>query len=135
MAISAPLSIRGHPAIVYPGHPAIFVPGDLMSAHRPGCAAEVAVQPGRQAAHRIPVGPKQVSAAAERRTSASANALRPLRYRDVGLAACISYGREEPPPGGCTPASSQDGRGSPTGSLTGCQRPPSSSRTQPYRAS
>jgi len=82
-----------------------------------------------------PVFAEQVSAAAERRTSASANALRPLRYRDVGLAACISYGREEPPPGGCTPASSQDGRGSPTGSLTGCQRPPSSSRTQPHRAS
>jgi hypothetical protein len=47
MAVSAPLSIRGHPAI--------FAPGDLMSAHGLAGAAEVAVQSRLQAAHRIPV--------------------------------------------------------------------------------
>jgi NADH dehydrogenase FAD-containing subunit len=46
----------------YPGHPAIFAPGDLMSAHGLPGAAEVAVKPGLQAAHRIPVRSKEVSA-------------------------------------------------------------------------
>jgi NADH dehydrogenase FAD-containing subunit len=50
MAVSAPVSIRDHPAI--------FAPGDLMSAHGLAGAAEVAVQPGLQAAHRIPAGRK-----------------------------------------------------------------------------
>jgi hypothetical protein len=38
------------------GHPAIFAPVDLTSAHGLPGAADVAVHPGLQSAHRIPVG-------------------------------------------------------------------------------
>jgi hypothetical protein len=56
--------------------------------------AEIATWPGCKRR----IGPRRAEGgkrrAAERGTSGSADAFRPLRYRDLGLAACISYDRE-----------------------------------------
>jgi hypothetical protein len=65
-----------------------------MSAHGLPGAAEAAVQPGLQAAHRIPVGPKEAGRPAlSAGTSGSGNAVRLFLYRDLGSATCISCGR------------------------------------------
>ena len=125
MVISAPLTIRGHPAI--------FVPGDLMSAHSLAGAAEVTVSRGCSRTpdpRRAEVGERP---AAERGTSASVDAVRPLRYRDLGLAACISIVAR-----GLHRVHSDEFAGWPgsrSGSLSGSQRPPPSSHTQPHQTS
>ncbi|HTS95842.1 MAG TPA: NAD(P)/FAD-dependent oxidoreductase [Streptosporangiaceae bacterium] len=64
-----------------PGHPAIYVVGDMMSLrHLPG-VAEVAMQSGLYAGHRI------------RRQAAGQQPARPFRYHDLGSAAYICRGR------------------------------------------
>jgi NADH dehydrogenase len=71
--------------LTIPGHPEISVLGDIMSLdHLPG-VAEVAIQSGHYAGHRI-------------RARASVGAreggtVKPFRYRDLGSAAYISRGR------------------------------------------
>jgi NADH:ubiquinone reductase (H+-translocating) len=71
--------------LTIPGHPEISVLGDVMSLdHLPG-VAEVAIQSGHYAGHRIRV-----------RASGSARegrAVKPFRYTDLGSAAYISRGR------------------------------------------
>jgi NADH:ubiquinone reductase (H+-translocating) len=74
--------IQVQPDLTLPEHPEIVVAGDLMSLdHLPGLA-EVAMQSGSYAGHRIR---RQV----ERRGSTQ----KPFRYRDLGSAAYISRGR------------------------------------------
>ena len=64
-----------------PGHPEISVVGDLMSLNKLPGVAEVAMQSGLYAGHRI------------RRQIAGADTAKPFRYRDLGSAAYISRGR------------------------------------------
>src|SRR5260370_1804115 len=98
-AVSASLTIRGHPAI--------FAPGDLMRAHCLPGAAEVAVQPGLQDAHRIPGRPKEVSA---RPLSAElAAAGKPSGRSATAISArppASPTAARRPPPRGCHPAGS-----------------------------
>ena len=63
------------------GHPAISVLGDMMCLDKLPGVAEVAMQSGLYAGHRI------------RRRAAGALAEKPFRYRDLGSAAYISRGR------------------------------------------
>jgi hypothetical protein len=69
--------------------------------------------------------------AAASQTSGSRNAVWLFRYHDLGSATSPMIA-PRPPPGSCIPAGS---RGSPIGSLAGCQRSPLPSHTQPHRAS
>ncbi len=64
-----------------PGHPEICVVGDLMSLNKLPGVAEVAMQSGLYAGHRI------------RRQIAGADTAKPFRYHDLGSAAYISRGR------------------------------------------
>jgi NADH dehydrogenase len=67
--------------LTIPGHPEISVLGDMMSLdHLPG-VAEVAMQGGLYAGHRV------------RRRASGNMAEKPFRYRDLGSAAYISRGR------------------------------------------
>jgi NADH:ubiquinone reductase (H+-translocating) len=71
--------------LTIPGHPEISVLGDIMSLdHLPG-VAEVAIQSGYYAGHRIRV---RASGGAR-----DAGTVKPFRYRDLGSAAYISRGR------------------------------------------
>jgi len=63
------------------GHPEISVLGDMMCLDKLPGVAEVAMQSGLYAGHRI------------RRRAAGALAEKPFRYRDLGSAAYISRGR------------------------------------------
>jgi NADH:ubiquinone reductase (H+-translocating) len=63
------------------GHPEIFVVGDMMSLGKLPGVAEVAMQAGLYAGHRIKQDIEQTGSA------------RPFRYRDLGSAAYISRGR------------------------------------------
>ncbi len=63
------------------GHPEISVLGDMMSLNKLPGVAEVAMQSGLYAGHRI------------RRRAAGPAAEKPFRYRDLGSAAYISRGR------------------------------------------
>jgi NADH:ubiquinone reductase (H+-translocating) len=63
------------------GHPEISVVGDMMSLHKLPGVAEVAMQSGLYAGHRI------------RREIEGKNTARPFKYRDLGSAAYISRGR------------------------------------------
>ena len=67
--------------LAIPGHPEIFVVGDLMSLRKLPGVAEVAMQSGLYAGHRI------------RREVAGRPAGGPFTYHDVGSAAYISRGR------------------------------------------
>jgi NADH dehydrogenase len=67
--------------LTIPGHPEIFVVGDLMSLRKLPGVAEVAMQSGLYAGHRI------------RHEVAGRPAGGPFKYRDVGSAAYISRGR------------------------------------------
>ena len=64
-----------------PGHPEIFVVGDVMSRSKLPGVAEVAMQSGLYAGHRI------------RRQITGSGPSRPFRYHDLGSAAYISRGR------------------------------------------
>ena len=64
-----------------PGHPEIFVVGDLMTLNKLPGVAEVAMQSGLYAGHRI------------RRQITGSGPSRPFRYHDLGSAAYISRGR------------------------------------------
>jgi NADH:ubiquinone reductase (H+-translocating) len=71
--------------LTIPGHPEISVLGDVMSLdHLPG-VAEVAIQSGHYAGHRIRV---RASGGAR-----DGGAVKPFRYTDLGSAAYISRGR------------------------------------------
>jgi NADH:ubiquinone reductase (H+-translocating) len=71
--------------LTIPGHPEISVLGDIMSLdHLPG-VAEVAIQSGLYAGHRI-----RVRASGGAREGGT---VKPFRYRDLGSAAYISRGR------------------------------------------
>jgi len=71
--------------LTIPGHPEISVLGDVMSLdHLPG-VAEVAIQSGHYAGHRIRV---RASGGAQ-----DGGTVKPFRYRDLGSAAYISRGR------------------------------------------
>jgi NADH:ubiquinone reductase (H+-translocating) len=71
--------------LTVPGHPEISVLGDIMSLdHLPG-VAEVAIQSGLYAGHRI-----RVRASGGAREGGT---VKPFRYRDLGSAAYISRGR------------------------------------------
>jgi NADH:ubiquinone reductase (H+-translocating) len=71
--------------LTIPGHPEISVLGDIMSLnHLPG-VAEVAIQSGLYAGHRI-----RVRASGGARDGGT---VKPFRYRDLGSAAYISRGR------------------------------------------
>jgi len=74
--------IKVGPDLTLPGHPEISVAGDLMSLDRLPGVAEVAMQTGYYAAHRIK---HQV----QRRPGEQ----KPFRYHDLGSAAYISRGR------------------------------------------
>ncbi len=67
--------------LTIPGHPEISVIGDLMSLRRLPGVAEVAMQSGLYAGHRI------------RREAESKQPAGPFTYRDLGSAAYISRGR------------------------------------------
>ncbi len=67
--------------LTIPGHPEISVLGDMMSLDKLPGVAEVAMQSGLYAGHRI-----------RRRTSGNVEE-KPFRYRDLGSAAYISRGR------------------------------------------
>jgi NADH:ubiquinone reductase (H+-translocating) len=67
--------------LTIPGHPEISVLGDMMSLDKLPGVAEVAMQSGLYAGHRI------------RRRVAGDLAEKPFRYRDLGSAAYISRGR------------------------------------------
>jgi NADH dehydrogenase len=70
------------PDLTLPGHPEISVVGDLMSLeHLPG-VAEVAMQTGFYAAHRI-----------KHQVEHRSGTQKPFRYHDLGSAAYISRGR------------------------------------------
>ena len=74
--------IAVQPDLTIPGHPEISVVGDLMSLeHLPG-VAEVAMQTGFYAAHRI-----------KHEVEGSPGPQKPFRYHDLGSAAYISRGR------------------------------------------
>ncbi|MDI2125059.1 NAD(P)/FAD-dependent oxidoreductase [Yinghuangia seranimata] len=68
------------PDLTVPGHPEITVIGDLMSLDKLPGVAEVAMQGGLYAAHRI------------KREIAGDTKAKPFRYRDLGSAAYISRG-------------------------------------------
>jgi NADH:ubiquinone reductase (H+-translocating) len=71
--------------LTIPGHPEISVLGDIMSLdHLPG-VAEVAIQSGLYAGHRV-----RVRASGGAREGGT---VKPFRYRDLGSAAYISRGR------------------------------------------
>jgi NADH:ubiquinone reductase (H+-translocating) len=63
------------------GHPEISVVGDMMSLRKLPGVAEVALQSGLYAGHRV------------RRELTGEGTSRPFKYRDLGLAAYISRGR------------------------------------------
>jgi NADH dehydrogenase len=67
--------------LTIPGHPEISVVGDLMSLRQLPGVAEVAMQSGLHAGHRI------------RREAEGRPAAGPFRYRDLGSAAYIARGR------------------------------------------
>jgi NADH dehydrogenase len=67
--------------LTIPGHPEIAVVGDTMSLGKLPGVAEVAMQSGLYAGHRI------------RRRAAGQTAEKPFRYHDLGSAAYISRGR------------------------------------------
>jgi NADH:ubiquinone reductase (H+-translocating) len=68
------------PDLTIPGHPEISVIGDLMSLDKLPGVAEVAMQGGLYAGHRI------------RREAEGRGSAKPFRYRDLGSAAYISRG-------------------------------------------
>jgi NADH dehydrogenase len=68
------------PDLTIPGHPEISVVGDLMSLDKLPGVAEVAMQGGLYAGHRI------------RRAAQGSDSARPFRYRDLGSAAYIARG-------------------------------------------
>ena len=68
------------PDLTIPGHPEISVIGDLMSLDKLPGVAEVAMQGGLYAGHRI------------RRESEGRDSAKPFRYHDLGSAAYISRG-------------------------------------------
>ena len=68
------------PDLTIPGHPEISVIGDLMSLDKLPGVAEVAMQGGLYAGHRI------------RREAEGRDSGKPFRYRDLGSAAYISRG-------------------------------------------
>jgi NADH dehydrogenase len=78
--------------LAIPGHPEILVTGDLMSLGKLPGVAEVAIQSGRYAGHRIR---REVTGQRDgRRPEDGARpAASPFRYRDLGTAAYISRGR------------------------------------------
>ncbi|HEY6276398.1 MAG TPA: hypothetical protein VIX86_08695, partial [Streptosporangiaceae bacterium] len=69
------------PDLSIPGHPEILVTGDVMSLDKLPGVAEVAMQTGLYAGHRI------------RRELAGQAAGKPFRYHDLGSAAYIARGR------------------------------------------
>jgi NADH:ubiquinone reductase (H+-translocating) len=71
--------------LTIPGHPEISVLGDVMSLDQLPGVAEVAIQSGHYAGHRIRV--RASGGAGEGGT------VKPFRYRDLGSAAYISRGR------------------------------------------
>jgi NADH dehydrogenase len=72
--------IRVQPDLTIPGHPEISVIGDLMSLDKLPGVAEVAMQSGLYAGHRI------------RREAEGRPSAKPFRYHDLGSAAYISRG-------------------------------------------
>ena len=68
------------PDLTIPGHPEISVIGDLMSLNKLPGVAEVAMQTGLYAGHRI------------RREATGRDPAKPFRYHDLGSAAYISRG-------------------------------------------
>jgi NADH dehydrogenase len=68
------------PDLTVPGHPEISVIGDLMSLDKLPGVAEVAMQGGLYAGHRI------------KREAAGRQSAKPFRYHDLGSAACIARG-------------------------------------------
>ncbi len=68
------------PDLTIPGHPEISVIGDLMSLDKLPGVAEVAMQGGLYAGHRI------------RREAAGRASAKPFRYHDLGSAAYIARG-------------------------------------------
>jgi NADH:ubiquinone reductase (H+-translocating) len=71
--------------LTIPGHPEISVLGDVMSLDQLPGVAEVAIQSGHYAGHRI-----RVRASGGAREGGT---VKPFRYRDLGSAAYISRGR------------------------------------------
>jgi NADH:ubiquinone reductase (H+-translocating) len=71
--------------LTIPGHPEISVLGDVMSLDQLPGVAEVAIQSGHYAGHRI-----RVRASGGARDGGT---VKPFRYRDLGSAAYISRGR------------------------------------------
>jgi NADH dehydrogenase len=69
------------PDLTIPGHPEISVTGDLMSLDKLPGVAEVAMQSGFYAGHRV------------RRAAEGREPGKPFRYRDLGSAAYIARGR------------------------------------------
>ena len=69
------------PDLSIPGHPEILVTGDVMSLNKLPGVAEVAMQAGLYAGHRI------------RNEIAGRPTTKPFRYRDLGSAAYLSRGR------------------------------------------
>jgi NADH:ubiquinone reductase (H+-translocating) len=67
--------------LTIPGHPDIYVVGDMMSLDKLPGVAEVAMQSGLYAGHRI------------RRQAAGQQPTKPFHYRDLGSAAYLSRGR------------------------------------------
>ena len=79
------------------GHPEISVVGDMMSLRGLPGLAEVAMQSGLYAGHRI------------RRRVAGEPPAKPFRYRDLGSAAYIARGNAVVSAGRCTSAASWGG--------------------------
>jgi len=103
-----------------------------MSVHGLAGAAEVAVRPGcrrRTRSHRADIGarwPLSTEPAPARMPRGRCATAIPARPP------ASPWSRGPPPGGHIHPAGWRDGRGSPTGSLTGSQPPPSSSHIGPH---
>jgi NADH dehydrogenase len=80
--------IMVRPDLTISGHPEIFVTGDIMSLDQLPGVAEVAMQAGTYAGHRI-----RRRAAGEPESGPDRAEVKPFRYRDLGTAAYISRGR------------------------------------------
>ncbi len=80
--------IMVRPDLTIAGHPEIFVAGDIMSLDDLPGVAEVAMQSGAYAGHRI-----RRRAAGQPESGPDGDEVKPFRYRDLGTAAYISRGR------------------------------------------
>ncbi|HUA30410.1 MAG TPA: NAD(P)/FAD-dependent oxidoreductase [Streptosporangiaceae bacterium] len=80
--------IQVQPDLTIAGHPEIFVTGDIMGLNELPGVAEVAMQAGTYAGHRI-----KRRAEGEPESGSDAGGVKPFRYRDLGTAAYISRGR------------------------------------------